>query len=41
MLDREWPARRHAFERWLAFGNFDSEGRQRLSLSALNGLGAS
>jgi RimJ/RimL family protein N-acetyltransferase len=36
MLDSEWPARREAFERWLDPANFDSEGRQRVSLSALN-----
>lgn len=36
MLDREWPARRAAFEAWLAPGNFDANGRQKLSLSALN-----
>jgi RimJ/RimL family protein N-acetyltransferase/GNAT superfamily N-acetyltransferase len=37
MLDMEWPARRVAFERWLAPENFAADGRQRLSLSALNG----
>jgi RimJ/RimL family protein N-acetyltransferase len=37
MLDREWPARKRAFERWLDPENFDSEGRQKLSLAALNG----
>jgi RimJ/RimL family protein N-acetyltransferase len=36
MLDCEWPARKAAFERWLAPENFDSEGRQRTSLRALN-----
>jgi len=35
MLDSEWPARRTAFERWLAQENFDAAGRQRTSLSAL------
>ncbi|MCC7242291.1 MAG: GNAT family N-acetyltransferase [Acidobacteria bacterium] len=34
-LDREWPALRDAFERWLAPANFDDEGRQRESLSSL------
>jgi RimJ/RimL family protein N-acetyltransferase len=34
MLDSEWPARRRAFERWLAPDNFDEAGRQRVSLSA-------
>ena len=32
MLDSEWPARRAAFEAWLAPRNFDSEGRQKSSL---------
>ena len=36
MLDSEWPARKAAFERWLAPANFDVQGRQRVSLSALN-----
>jgi RimJ/RimL family protein N-acetyltransferase len=36
MLDSEWPARKQAFERWLAPENFDAEDRQLLSLSALN-----
>jgi RimJ/RimL family protein N-acetyltransferase len=36
MLDREWPARKAAFERWLDPANFDAEGRQRVSLSALH-----
>jgi RimJ/RimL family protein N-acetyltransferase len=36
MLDSEWPQRRANFERWLAPSNFDSDGRQRLSLSSLN-----
>jgi len=38
MLDSEWPARKAAFERWLAPDNFDTNGRQRESLSALNGV---
>jgi hypothetical protein len=37
MLDAEWPARRSAFERWLAPENFDREGRQRRALAALRG----
>ncbi len=36
MLDNEWPARKLNFERWLAPQNFDSEGRQKLSLAALS-----
>ena len=35
LLDREWPAVRAAFERWLAADNFDAAGRQRMSLGAL------
>ena len=34
-IDREWPALRAAFENWLAPENFDAEGRQRQSLTAL------
>jgi RimJ/RimL family protein N-acetyltransferase len=37
MLDSEWPARERAFERWLAPENFDADGKQILSLSAMNG----
>jgi RimJ/RimL family protein N-acetyltransferase len=33
MLDRDWPARKRAFERWLAPENFDADGRQKLSLA--------
>ena len=36
MLDSEWPGRKLAFERWLSPENFGAEGRQRVSLSALN-----
>lgn len=39
MLDREWPARKAAFEDFLAPENFDAGGRQKTSLSALNGCG--
>jgi RimJ/RimL family protein N-acetyltransferase len=35
MLDTEWPSRKTAFERWLAPENFDADGRQRESLSAM------
>jgi RimJ/RimL family protein N-acetyltransferase len=35
LLDRDWPAQRAAFERWLAPDNFDRDGRQRVALSAL------
>ncbi|HEY7615688.1 MAG TPA: GNAT family protein [Terriglobales bacterium] len=36
MLDSEWPARKAAFGQWLHPSNFDAQGQQRLSLSALN-----
>jgi RimJ/RimL family protein N-acetyltransferase len=36
MLDGEWPARKRAFERWLASNNFDAKGVQRVSLGDLN-----
>jgi RimJ/RimL family protein N-acetyltransferase len=35
IIDGEWPRLRAAFERWLDPANFDGEGRQRESLSAL------
>ncbi len=38
MLDSEWPARRAAFQRWLAPENFDAEGRQKVSLASLNAV---
>lgn len=37
VIDSEWPALRRGFERWLDPANFDSEGRQRASLSSLRG----
>ncbi len=39
MLDSEWPRRKEAFETWLEPSNFDKEGRQKTSLSSLNGHG--
>jgi hypothetical protein len=36
-LPGKWPECKRSFERWLAPENFDSEGRQRTSLAALNG----
>ena len=39
MLDSEWPKRKIAFEKWLDPSNFDTSGRQKASLSALNGAG--
>lgn len=32
MLDSEWPARKRAFEAWLAADNFDAQGRQKKKL---------
>jgi RimJ/RimL family protein N-acetyltransferase len=40
MLDREWPARKHAFEAWLDPANFDEVGRQRRSLRQLLAAGS-
>jgi RimJ/RimL family protein N-acetyltransferase len=34
MLDHEWPARKRAFESWLAPENFNAEGRQHKSLES-------
>lgn len=34
-IDKDWPALRAAFSRWLAPTNFDAEGRQRESLAML------
>jgi RimJ/RimL family protein N-acetyltransferase len=34
MLDREWPARKRAFEAWLDPANFDAAGNQRQRLKA-------
>ncbi|MFN3688533.1 GNAT family N-acetyltransferase [Salinarimonas sp.] len=35
MLDRDWPARKAAFEAWLDEGNFDAAGRERVKLGAV------
>jgi RimJ/RimL family protein N-acetyltransferase len=35
VIDREWPALRTAFERWLDPANFDTAGQQRHSLASL------
>jgi RimJ/RimL family protein N-acetyltransferase len=35
ILDGEWPAVRACFDQWLSPDNFDSEGRQRTSLTDL------
>jgi len=39
MLEAEWPARKAAFERWLAPENFDANGAQKKRLGELNGVG--
>ena len=36
MLDSEWPARKAAFEQWLAPENFGPDGKQKVSLASLN-----
>ena len=36
ILDSEWPQRKANFERWLAPDNFGPDGRQIVSLAALN-----
>jgi len=36
IIDSEWPERKKAFETWLSPDNFDENGRQLTSLSALN-----
>src|SRR5665647_1712889 len=38
MLDSEWPARKRNFERWLALENFTADGKQKIGLSAMNGV---
>ena len=35
IVDREWPALRTAFDRWLDPANFDEAGRQKARLSEL------
>ena len=35
IIDRDWPALKAAFERWLAPENFDAGGRQRQSLAEI------
>lgn len=41
ILDTEWPALRHAFERWLDPANFDATSRQRTRLADLRAADAS
>ena len=38
ILDGDWPTRKANFERWLSPNNFTADGRQILSLSALNNI---
>ena len=35
LLDHEWPTRQRGFEQWLTAENFDAQGQQRQSLTAL------
>jgi hypothetical protein len=35
IIDREWPGLDAVFRQWLAADNFEPDGRQRTSLSAL------
>jgi RimJ/RimL family protein N-acetyltransferase len=35
VIDREWPALRNGFQRWLHSSNFDEMGKQRQRLSAM------
>jgi RimJ/RimL family protein N-acetyltransferase len=37
MTDGDWPACRAAFEAWLSPSNFDEQGRQRRTLTAIRG----
>jgi RimJ/RimL family protein N-acetyltransferase len=39
MLEGEWPARKAAFERWLAPVNFAADGTQKKKLGELHGAG--
>ena len=39
VIDREWPALRVAFERWLDPANFDAAGQQRRSLASFRSSG--
>lgn len=39
IVDRDWPALKRAYERWLDPANFDDSGRQRLGLSGLTRAG--
>lgn len=41
MLETEWPARKAAFERWLARENFSIDGSQKMALGAMMGETAS
>ena len=39
ITDKEWPAVKAGFERWLDPSNFDAEGRQKAGLAELRGQG--
>jgi RimJ/RimL family protein N-acetyltransferase len=40
IIDREWPALREAYQRWLSPENFDAAGLQRQRLEAFRNVGA-
>jgi RimJ/RimL family protein N-acetyltransferase len=40
IIDSEWPRVGEALREWLSPGNFDADGRQKLSLSAVRAAGA-
>jgi hypothetical protein len=40
IIDSEWPQVGGALREWLSPGNFDADGRQKLSLSAVRAAGA-
>jgi RimJ/RimL family protein N-acetyltransferase len=37
IVDKDWPALKRAFQRWLDPQNFDADGRQRVALGTLTG----
>ncbi|MGB1250193.1 MAG: GNAT family N-acetyltransferase [Candidatus Promineifilaceae bacterium] len=38
IIDKEWPALKQAYETWLSPDNFDTQGRQKSSLSVLSAI---
>ena len=35
MIDKDWPVRKLAFEKWMDPSNFDAEGRQKEKLESI------